>query len=236
MKLVTVSDPIFTSIGGFQGSAISASLLLLLLSDIELFVDGNTITSYSDDNCITKADKTLEGVLQKITKEAEELIRYFRLQKLSVHPDKSELCIISPGRRRGKKDATITVANKNISERTHFKILGVRFTNAITFEKHVEELIKKINQRLGCLWRLSYKVHSSAIKAVVEACITSKIMYAGMIFLTPEFEMLKKNNSHLEMAKVLNCAARMITRKKRIDKLSSKCLMKMLAPFLSFLS
>ena len=56
-----------------------------------------------------------------------------------------------------KKQSTnvdITIQNKKVSQETSFKYLGVTLSSDLTWHNHIDNMIAKINQRLGVLRRV----------------------------------------------------------------------------------
>ena len=62
-----------------------------------------------------------------------------------------------------KKQSTnvdITIQNKKVSQETSFKYLGVTLSSDLTWHNHIDNMIAKINQRLGVLRRVKELMNS----------------------------------------------------------------------------
>lgn len=164
----------------------------------------------------------MDELLWKATEDAENLIRYFRLNKLCINASKTEFVIIRPDCKRNYKKVSIVIDGHLVEESTYFKILGLTLSNKLSFQKHIDEVIRKSRVTLGSLKRLSYKVDRDAVKTVAESKIHSKITYGGFLFITPQINnVLCMNTNHKELRKIVNEAARIISKKSKIDRISS---------------
>ena len=82
------------------------------------------------------------------------------------------------------------IDGNKVEEVSSFKTLGINFSNTLSFDNHVDEIVKKSRSIIGTIRRLSYKVDSKALKMVTEAKILSKLTYGGFIYITPQIDNL----------------------------------------------
>ena len=97
----------------------------------------------------------------------------------------------------------------------------------LTWTAHTEKLKKKLRQRLGVLRRLKYSVPKSALKQIAEAIFTSLIRYGIAIYCKPKLTPQDPSNTTLkELTLLQNEMLRIITGKKRSDRVSIESLRK----------
>jgi len=212
--------------GGPQGASITATLALVMIIDINLFIEDGSLSSYCDDNTLTSAAGSIVEAIDIAQKESENIIAFFRLNKLACNIEKSEVIVIRPNRKTAKQKVTLTIDGVDVTEKETLKIVGLRISNKLDFNPQIEYLIKKTNQFNGALKRLSYKVNESALQRIANATILAKISYALIFIASPEIDGLSKNNeNHKILQKLINQTARTVLHKTRLDKIPTEQLL-----------
>ena len=121
-------------------------------------------------------------------KDSENIINFFRLNKLACNVAKSEVLVLRPNPRKPTNKVTLVIDGTSVTEKDTFKIVGLRISNKLDFKPQIEYLTKSINQKIGALKRLSYKVNKEAMIKVANATILGKISYALMFISTPNID------------------------------------------------
>ena len=126
-----------------------------------------------------------------------------------------------------KNPEKITVGKDIITATQSTKLLGIEVAGDLTWTAHVEELKKKLRQRMGVLRRLKYSLPPRALSQVAEAIFTSKIRYGLALYCRPRISENDQSNGTLkQITKYQNDVMRIITGKKCRDKVSIKSLRK----------
>ena len=79
----TLSDPVQLKLGSPQGSILSPSLFLVLISDIELYCPNAVLSGYADDTSCTIAVRNVEDLKEECEKSVDSLLKYMAINKLS---------------------------------------------------------------------------------------------------------------------------------------------------------
>ena len=116
-----------TSRGGAQGSCLTSTLVLIMLIDINLFIDEGELSSYCVDNTLTSTGDSTAEAAEKAQKESENIIGFFRLNKLACNIGKSEVIVIRPNRKTSKEKVILTTDGTSITEKESLNIFGLRF-------------------------------------------------------------------------------------------------------------
>ena len=90
-----ISEPVELNLGSPQGSILSPSIFLILLSDIELYCPGATLCSYADDTTCTVAVKNIEDLKNECEKQVNKLLKYMAVNRLACNDDKTHILVIS---------------------------------------------------------------------------------------------------------------------------------------------
>jgi hypothetical protein len=93
----TLSDLIAVRYGVRQGSILGPVLFLILISDMAnaLGIDDDKNVVYADDTTIWQAGKTVEVVVDKLTKKATMFAKWLRGSGLTMNASKTQLMLTS---------------------------------------------------------------------------------------------------------------------------------------------
>ena len=105
-----------------------------------------------------------------------ELSEWHLDNKLSLALDKTELMIFNP-KSKIKEGEGIKIANpKRVTE---FKCLGDNLASKLNFSKHLQNLVKKISQRISALQRQAKSLPIVQVKRLAEAVISPYLFYCS---------------------------------------------------------
>ena len=105
---------------------------------------------------------------------------------MKVNPDKFNLFLSD------KKIHQVYTCNEKLSCTRSEKLLGIKFDDKLTFEKHVERLCKKVSQIVSALARISSLMRFEQRKLIVNLFITSHVCYCPLVWM---FHSQRLNNS-----------------------------------------
>ena len=80
------------------------------------------------------------------------------------------------------KTSTLQVLNNSIEQVTSEKLLGVRNDNNLTFDYHIDELSKKVAQRIGVLKSIKRDLPIKERKLFYNSMIKSIMLYGSMVW------------------------------------------------------
>jgi hypothetical protein len=72
-----------------------------------------------------------------------------------------------------------------IERSDEIELLGIKVKEDLTFSKHIEDVIRALNQRTGILRRLAYHIPQRYIIQVAEGLCTSKLRYDLVAYAIP---------------------------------------------------
>jgi Reverse transcriptase (RNA-dependent DNA polymerase) len=107
-----ISDLLQIMVGVPQGSILGPLLFLIYINDLP---ECTELLSklFADDTAIINEDDNLDRLLLKTNLEFQKVCRYFRMNKLSLHPDKTKFLIISNSTTIWDAPASIFINNNN---------------------------------------------------------------------------------------------------------------------------
>ncbi|KAG0445368.1 hypothetical protein HPB47_016230 [Ixodes persulcatus] len=186
-----------------QGSVLSPllfNLALLPLPALLQDIEGIDLALYADDITVWTSRAGLESWMEEQWRhEASKTVHEFaKLCGLSCSPQKSELLVIKPRRKKGEQEnVRITIDGTNITQTTQARILGVIFQN----NGKAGALIDKIKVSTGQISNMIRRVTNRrrGLKeedalTLVQAFVMSRIVYAA-----PYLKLLKKDRDQLNV-------------------------------------
>ena len=123
------------------------------------------------------------------------------------HPDKTKSMIIAPRQKQQlhKPVLNLTLGKTTIEQVNEHKLLGVTIDTCLTWNKHIETLMKKLSRNIFLLYKLRQFVQQKHLHLFFNAHIISHINYASTIWDGCSQDTLKKLNSlHRRAVKQIN--------------------------------
>ena len=88
----------------------------------------------------------------KINEDLNSLSQWLNNNLLTLNYEKTKFMVFASKKQSTKVD--ITIENKKVLQETSFNYLGVTLSSDLTWHNHINNMIAKINQRLGVLQRV----------------------------------------------------------------------------------
>ena len=167
------------SCGVPQGSTLGPLLFLLYINDFRLCLTDASSGHFADDTFIIYNSKKLKTIETVINYELKQVIKWLRLNKLSLNAGKTELIFFHSNSNK-ETDLSKVYINFNgirLNPVDFVKYLGMFIDKYLNWNQHIHELSKKLSQANGILSKLRYN-------APIEVCIQVyyAIFYSNLIY------------------------------------------------------
>ena len=159
------------------------------------------LTNFADDTQSLSVAESREEVVLKTQNEASNIIDFFSTNDLVNNADKAAILYNSSG----KGDTiTLNIGGEEIASKTSDKLLGLNIASDFTWKIHCEKLAAQLNQRVGLLRRMRFRIPVEKLLIIAEALFNSKVRYGSCVYLQPVFEKedLKAKKTHAETEKL----------------------------------
>ena len=162
--------------GVVQGSTLGPLLFLIYVNDLPPSV--NCIPRlFADDTCLVYSEKNQQRLTEIINADLQKISEWFKANKLTVNPSKSNIIIIPP--KLNQLPVTIKTYLKNtlIPQTSATNYLGITIDTDLKFHNHIVLLVHKISRTIGILSKLRQFLPQSALLKIYYALIHSQLMY-----------------------------------------------------------
>ena len=109
--------------------------------------------------------------------------------------------------------------SKVIKSEKHTELLGMTISADLQWDDHLDQLKKKLRQRLGILRRLRHKLPAYTMRGIAEALFTSKLRAGISQYCKPRLSHNHESNKTLqELSSLQSEMMRIVTGRKLSDK------------------
>ena len=106
-------------------------------------------TSYADDNTHFFVGGNWNDVILKLQNASNKLLKWFNDNQLKANPDKCHFICSSTVK------TSIMIERVQISNSSCEKLLGVFFDSKLIFQSHIDNICKKVSQKLNTISRIA---------------------------------------------------------------------------------
>ena len=138
-------------------------------------------------------EESIFHLLKILEKEAAVVQNWFKNNEMKPNDDKCHL-IVTKDSSNSTSKPHIYVGNECIESEKSVELLGIKIDNELKFNEHVTNLIKKGNQKLHALARISKFVGEDKLKLFMRTFIESQFNYCPLLWMFHSRELNHKIN------------------------------------------
>ena len=165
--------------GVAQGSTLGPLLFLLYINDLPSSV--NCIPRlFADDTCLLFSASNPSKLRSHMQKDLDNITEWFKANKLTVNPSKSNVLIIAPKLNKPHPHMDLSINNSPLPICQSAKYLGVIIDKLLNFDNHISTVEHKISRAVGIISKLRHYLPTSAILQIYYSLIHTHLLY-GLI-------------------------------------------------------
>lgn len=206
------------SIGVYQGGSMSCILWSIYANDLCLHVhDSVRMIQFADDTQIwtTGKKRDLPILVDRIESALKSMFDWFCQNGMKVNAAKTEFMILgTKAMLRDVSDVTIKFCNHSILASKQARNLGVVFDQNLSFQPHVDHIVRKCTGMLTALAHARHVIPASTVRYLIDALVFSTIRYCLSVY-----GICGRTQVH-RLQKLINFAARVLTGRRKFDHVS----------------
>ena len=141
-----------------QGSTLGPLLFLLYINDIANSSDKLHFRLFADDTNLFYAAKTSDELQRVMNEELKHVLRYCKINKLSVNFKKTNFMLLAP------RNYKPLVKINNIEYKPYIKYLGVYIDDKLNWEYQIKHINDKLSKNTGIISRLRHYMNLKMIR------------------------------------------------------------------------
>ena len=169
-----------------QGSILGPLLFNLFINDIFYFLNESKLANYADDASTYICKKGIFPFLHSLKSETEVVLNWFKINEMKSNSDKCHL-IVAENEHRPAYISNNYIYLDQQKELLHseeiVKLLGLWIDNKLAFDEHVKTLLKKGNQKLHALIRVSKYMNEDKLRTIMKTFIESQFKYCPLLWM-----------------------------------------------------
>ena len=169
------------NIGVPQGSILGPLLFSIFINDITtLKLDGEPVLYADDLNIVLEANdySTLESKLQNTLNIINE---WMYKNQMTINIEKSNYMIIDMSNRY-PNNLNVNLGENQLKRNSEIKILGVIFDEKLNFKTHINNICKKVRNRVNLISRLKYLLPKPSLNLIYKTIVQPIIDYGINIY------------------------------------------------------
>ena len=141
-------------------------MLLLYINDLHFAFSKLTVHHFADDTNLLFANKNLGTIESNVNYELKILVDWLRSNKLSLNELKTELIMFHPIKKKLPRSPNIKLNNYKLKLKSHVKYFGITIDEVLSWNKHIDNLSKKLARANGILSKLRHYIPTETALAV----------------------------------------------------------------------
>ena len=166
-----------------QGSILGPLLFNIFINDIFFFLDKAKLANYADDNSTYTIENNILDLLKCLESETATVLNWFKINEMKSNSDKCHLIVSENANRTYSSTSFIYLGNEFLESEDSVKLLGVKIDSNLTLNEHVSTLLKKGNQKLQALMRISKYLSEQKLKLIMKTFIESQFNYCPLLWM-----------------------------------------------------
>ena len=147
------------------------------MNHIFFFLNDTKLANYADDTSVYASHVDTHNLIKLLETETFVVLEWFRNNEMKSNDDKCHLLVAN------HSGQSLNLENNMIQSSDSVKLLGVIIDKQLNFKEHVSKLIKKGNQKLHALARVSRYLNQSKLKILMKSFIQSQFNNCPLLWM-----------------------------------------------------
>ena len=173
----------------------------IFINDIFYFLDSTNIANFADDNTVHTIENDIVKLLKTLESETTNVLQWFRKNEMKSNQGKCHLLVADINHKSYSSRSYIYLENAFLENEESVRLLGVKIDQNLNFNEHITGLLKKGNQKLHALMRISkYITDKNKLKLIMRTFIESQFNFCPLVWMCHSRDLNRKINQLHERA------------------------------------
>ena len=119
------------------------------MNDLSNCINNSKVILFADDTTLYASSDNIVNLYDLINRDLDNLIDWFRANKLSLNTSKTHFMLISPNREiNALNQNSINIASDEIERKDCCKFIGLMIYDKLTWSKHIDYIHSKLSRSL----------------------------------------------------------------------------------------
>ena len=182
-----------------QGSNVGPLMFLLYINDISSSIHQCKFKLFADDTAIYCSDEKIENCVKKLNDDLKCIVSWCSANNMQINAKKTKIMLY------GKRNMLRKVKNINLDVKVEdcilarvktYKYLGVHLDEFLTYNKHINQVIRNANHKLYLLKRVRQYLTEKTSIMVYKSYILPLLEYGSVLYMA-------SNKNHLARLQVI---------------------------------
>ena len=167
-----------------QGTILGPLLFLIYINDLPNCLVHSKPRMYADDTHITFSSNNTNDINRCLNEDLENVSEWLIANKLTLNQSKTEFMVIGSRPKLSTLNSPISLEIDGISveQVPHTKSLGVHIDQNLSWDEHINKLIKKIASGVGALKRIRTFVPATTLQYIFNSLIQPHFDYCCVVW------------------------------------------------------
>ena len=182
-----------TTCGVPQGSILGPLLFIIYVNDLGKYMTECSVNLYADDTAVYTASESYIDLILSLRIELGNLTQWLNANKLTLNVKKTKCLMIgSRTRLKNLQELDLSINGQKIEFVTEFKYLGLVLDNYLSFEPHIESILKKLAPKIGAIKKTRSCMDKKIALQLYKSIIGPHLDYCDTTYMTASQESLHK--------------------------------------------
>ena len=172
-----------------QGSVLGPLLFLIYINDLEVGLKSK-VKFFADDTMLYNIVNVPSEAADELNRDLEIIQRWAYKWKMAFNPDPTKQAneVIFSCKKNKLHHPALTFNGSYVKQVSEHKHLGLVLQNNLSFEKHLDEKIRKANRIIGMLRHLAKFLPLKTLDQMYKALVRPHFDYCDIIYHTPPIQ------------------------------------------------
>ena len=161
------------------------------LNDFFFCIRKASVHNFADDNTLSSFAKSVTLLVEILTTESQNAIKWFSENKMIVNPDKFKSIVIHKSSQTSKPKQFL-IGNDVVEVASSVKLLGIHIDDQLSFNLHISNICKSASKQLNALVRLKSFLGFEERKVLINSSILSNFNYCPLVWSITSAKSLNK--------------------------------------------